>query len=294
MGPRADAPRFSGMTAGHIVIGWDGTPAARDALALAKVVRAVAGGTLVPAAVSEHGVDAPAVLAAVERELPYGSAHRCEALAEGPPAERLLELARGLDAALIVLGPSSVHGPRAAIGSVAEKILHSSPCPVAVAPPGFASETAPGLRVIGVAFDGSDESWAALRAAEEIALAASGTLRVVGVLQPVVGATGGMAGFYGYGEPIEVSRDRLYEVLEEAAAAVDPRVRALPVLVRGEPAAELIRRSAALDLLVMGSRSHGPLSRVALGSTSSRVMRAGASPVLVVPRAAVGVTRAAA
>jgi nucleotide-binding universal stress UspA family protein len=55
-------------------------------------------------------------------------------------------------------------------------------------------------------------------------------------------------------------------------------------LVVGDPAGELILASEGLDLLILGSRRWGPVRRLALGSTSERVIRHGACPVLVPPR----------
>jgi hypothetical protein len=46
----------------------------------------------------------------------------------------------------------------------------------------------------------------------------------------------------------------------------------------------LILASENLDLLVLGSRRWGPVKRLALGSTSERVIRHTACPVLVPPR----------
>jgi nucleotide-binding universal stress UspA family protein len=54
--------------------------------------------------------------------------------------------------------------------------------------------------------------------------------------------------------------------------------------VTGTPATELARRSVDLDLLAVGSRAHGPVRRLLLGSTSTRLVREALCPVLVVPR----------
>ncbi|MGZ4271684.1 MAG: universal stress protein, partial [Solirubrobacteraceae bacterium] len=54
--------------------------------------------------------------------------------------------------------------------------------------------------------------------------------------------------------------------------------------VAGRPAPELARRSASLDLLLVGSRVHGPVLRLLLGSTSTQLVREATCPVLVVPR----------
>ena len=44
-------------------------------------------------------------------------------------------------------------------------------------------------------------------------------------------------------------------------------------------------RSADLDLLVVGARAYGPVRRLLLGSTSTKLARHAACPLLVAPRA---------
>ena len=55
----------------------------------------------------------------------------------------------------------------------------------------------------------------------------------------------------------------------------------------GHPAGNLTLLSEGLDLLVLGSRRWGTVRRVALGSTSERVIRNAACPVLVPARSSV-------
>src|ERR687885_718966 len=73
------------------------------------------------------------------------------------PGRALHELAERESAALLVLGSShrSAVG-RVLAGTTAERLLHGSPCPVAVAPRGFATSEAHGFATIGVAYDGSE------------------------------------------------------------------------------------------------------------------------------------------
>jgi nucleotide-binding universal stress UspA family protein len=54
----------------------------------------------------------------------------------------------------------------------------------------------------------------------------------------------------------------------------------------GDPARELAKASADFDLIVAGSRSHGPLRRALLGSATRRLLSDSACPVLVMPRGA--------
>jgi nucleotide-binding universal stress UspA family protein len=54
----------------------------------------------------------------------------------------------------------------------------------------------------------------------------------------------------------------------------------------GDAAAELVRESAELGLLVTGSRAYGPVRTVLLGSVANDVIRGAECPVVVVPRGA--------
>jgi nucleotide-binding universal stress UspA family protein len=53
---------------------------------------------------------------------------------------------------------------------------------------------------------------------------------------------------------------------------------------RGRPAALLDQLSVEVDLLVLGSRRWGPLTRVLLGGTGEALMHGARSSVMVVPR----------
>jgi nucleotide-binding universal stress UspA family protein len=79
-----------------------------------------------------------------------------------------------------------------------------------------------------------------------------------------------------------------YERVEALAAEAlrDLGALANAHVVEGRPDIELAARSSDLDLLVVGSRGYGPLKRLLLGSTSSKLVRSAACPVIVLPRAA--------
>ena len=62
----------------------------------------------------------------------------------------------------------------------------------------------------------------------------------------------------------------------------------LPV---GDPARELADAAQDLDLLVTGSRGYGPLRRLMLGSTSTKLVHEAPCPVLVLTRGAQHETR---
>src|SRR4051812_32023833 len=102
--------------------------------------------------------------------------------ADSTPARGLARALDELQPALIVLGSSR----RSAVGSMlvgttAERVIHSSSCPVAVVPEGYVRPEG-GMRVIGAAFAPSDEGQEALHAAASLARAGRVTLRAITVL----------------------------------------------------------------------------------------------------------------
>ena len=62
------------------------------------------------------------------------------------------------------------------------------------------------------------------------------------------------------------------------------RTTSRPRSLVGTPWKELASRSADLDLLVVGARGYGPVRRLLLGSTSAKLARHAACPLLVAPR----------
>ena len=77
-----------------------------------------------------------------------------------------------------------------------------------------------------------------------------------------------------------VLENMLAEARAEIAAFGDVR----PRVAYGRPADELALYSDSLDLLVVGSRSYGPLGRLMHGATSQQLARNCRCPLLVLPR----------
>ena len=87
-------------------------------------------------------------------------------------------------------------------------------------------------------------------------------------------------------EPTEWDED----VLQDAEAVADRRgVPTRAELLRGDPVAEITRYAETIDadLIVVGSRGHGALASVFLGSVSRGLLGVAQLPVLVVRAAAV-------
>jgi nucleotide-binding universal stress UspA family protein len=206
------------------------------------------------------------------------------AIADSSVARALHALAEREKATLIVIG-SSHRGSigRVLAGTTAERLLHGSPCPVAVVPRSHAQQ--PGaIRSILVAYDGSAEAKAALYAAMTAGRALSAAVRVVRVLEPASIAALNMTAASGYVTPAEEIEREAREAFDADIAALPNQERLLAEFVVGDPADELAERSQAADLLVTGSRGYGAMRAVLLGSVSRHLVRAAACPVIVVPR----------
>ncbi len=215
----------------------------------------------------------------------------------GDDGAELARLARSEGVDLLVLG-STHRGPigRVVPGAMVAHLLGEAACAVAVAPPGFAgpanddSDWQPlsgdaedvGMRVVGVGFDGSSAAREALEIATELAVRNGATLRVYAVARKLAHIPGDGAGGRAPGVPTEAGA--LQQQLHRAVAALPAEARALPVFLRGIPVVELIKAAAeGVDLLVLGSRSGGPVKRALHGSVSGAVMLEANCPVLISP-----------
>jgi nucleotide-binding universal stress UspA family protein len=209
-------------------------------------------------------------------------------LADHSPARALRESAEQAGAGLIVVGSSHVGRlGRVLPGSTAERLLHGSPCPVAVVPIGFRARGLPDNPVIGCAYQPTDDGEAALAAAEELALALEGSLRVVQVIEPP-------SYLYDTGEmPLNMPEIDA-KIRADASRALTERVEHLSsglagvegTIHAGRPADALVALTDTVDVMVVGSRGYGPLKAVLLGGVSGQVIRSAACPVIVIPRGA--------
>jgi nucleotide-binding universal stress UspA family protein len=184
---------------------------------------------------------------------------------------------------MIVVGATH-HGTalRLLAGSTPEHVLDDAPCPVAVAPEGFARQRPGTPRQIAVAYDGSPEAERALELGAELARRSGARLRLVTVVGPGAAAYPPLDPG-AYAQLAELARTDAREQLDAALAKLTD-VRAEGAVREGDPVEELAHDSTGDDLLIAGSRGRGPVRRVLLGSISSRLLRSAACPVVVVPR----------
>lgn len=278
----------------RLMVGIDGSDGGHDALELTRLLGTEMDAAVLVACVIPYGplpVDFRALDgdAAAEAEPLLGDARErlaglgveTRAFGGGSPAGVMTHVAEAEDVDLIVVGsPHRGAIGRALIGSVAENLLHGAPCPVVVAPRGYAAERHEAIGTIAVAFDGTPESKAALHEAEAFAVHAGAGIEVLTVVAPPVAIAGASGYAYVPIEPPDPDR-----ILTEAVNSVDDKLAAHGRRLDGPPAATLAEACEdGIDLLVAGSRRYGPATRVLLGSVSTQLIHKAPCPVLVVPR----------
>jgi nucleotide-binding universal stress UspA family protein len=292
---------MEGTVMSKIIVGVDESPGSADAVALASTVAAMTGATLT--LVNAYPYDplpSRAVNADYERHLHddstallerLRSAHGDEAaqilaVADVSPARALHEAAQHENAGLIVVGSTHTgRGGRVLPGSTAERLLHGSTCPVAVAPKDYAHAGTRTPQLIGCGIDGTPTAARALAFAHRVAASCGARLRVIRVFQPIPPTLqrGVAMGHETYNDSL---RQQASDELDAAVASLDGDPAGEKQFVTGEAGTALAEASASLDLLVVGSRGYGPLHAVLMGGVSGRVVREAACPVIVLPRAA--------
>ncbi|MFM9076964.1 MAG: universal stress protein [Solirubrobacterales bacterium] len=279
-----------------IVIGFDGTDGGRDAVAfgaelagrfgsevmVASIAPEPYARSVVPALPSDMVIrmaeEAREGAQEVAREIDAG----IEVRASLSPARGLHRVVEDLEPDLLVVGSTGAEDGRVHGGPVARPLMTGGPCTVAVVPLGW-RDGERRLDRVGVALDGSREAEEALRLG--VGLAQGGSLRVIAVADPLEGMLA-RAAMLSSDQLVQIAEQVAHEHLEEALTQLpDESIvpeRSLPV---GDPVEELRKESdEGLDLLLLGSRSYGPVRRVLLGSVTSKLVADAGCPIIVSPR----------
>ncbi len=275
----------------NVIVGVDGRPNGRDAIALASRLLAkdgkltlanIHGGAHNPVHASTPGRLAQESEASHELLQRERTAAEVQAeligYAASSPGRGLHDLAEQQDADLLVVGSCS-RGPfgRVLIGDDTRTSLNGAPCAVAVATRGYGEHPVP-IATIGVGYDGSPESEIALAKARELAASNRALVRALEVVSiPNYALTG--FGAPALGESIELMITEANERMTQLEG-VDGRA------VYGLPGEELAAFGQEVQLLVVGSRGYGPMKRLILGSTSDYLQRHARCSLLVLPRSA--------
>jgi nucleotide-binding universal stress UspA family protein len=286
-----------------LIIGFDDSPPARDAMAFARRLALATGAR--PMALYASGREPtgyvapgdPDVAAAdADVEAKRTAAHALlagvpdatfDAVADTSPAHAIHSAADESDAALIVLGASDEGGARRKVlGTTADAVIHAAPCAIVVVPVRYAdTDHGRPFGLVVAAVDGGDETERVARVAARIARRAGGTLRIVTVADVPYTQGPEFVSTQGYESIKGVVKETVRKTLDQAiAAAAGQDVEIDGRVVDGDVDDAVARESADADLLVIGSRGYGPLRRVVLGAQTSKILRAATCPVLVVPR----------
>lgn len=196
-------------------------------------------------------------------------------------AGAMLEATATLGPDVVVLG-SGLDGPpgRIVLGTTANRVMHSSPAPVAIAPRGY--EAVPLARMV--------TAWSAVDPPPQLTRMARFARRAH---LPVELVTFGRIpepmyppeiGFDAEADLFRAWQHEALVTLRAAApaAGLDPARVALGTGSDWKAAVGNLPW-AATDVLALGSHAGGPVRRVFLGSTATRIMRHSPVPVLIFP-----------
>ncbi|MFT3873338.1 MAG: universal stress protein [Nocardioides sp.] len=203
----------------------------------------------------------------------------------------LLEVAEERQASMIAVGSSTagLFG-HVTVSSVADRLLHSSPIPVALATRGF--RCAPDAKVtrLTVSYGGSGEAGDLVAAVRDVAATEGVGVRLASFAvqaPPPDTARMDVEADDILEEWTKDIRSRAERALAEQAEAGSPPQEIDVVVGQGHDwgeALEDIEWEHDGDLLVVGSSSAGPLASVFLGSRATKIIRHSPVPVVVVPR----------
>lgn len=297
------------MNIGHILLATDGSVRAEVAEAYACKLTESWGAALTVVSVLEFapGLDPESpvcrlYLAELMMQATEGLARLKARAAErgiavhtriekGIPSEQVLAAAAAEDADLIIVGTAGKSGlAHVLLGSTAERIIRTAPCPVlAVRMDGSRSEHTIGstsqsvlLDRILVPVDFSDCSLDALEYAAAVAQRAQAAVMLLHVMEPVS---------YGldFTAPLRAEREHEREVLTQRLAGLVAALEAANVksesLVRGGLPRDSILEAArawSADLIVMGTHGRRGLSHALYGSVVESVLRKSHCPILTV------------
>ncbi len=197
-------------------------------------------------------------------------------LAFGPAAPTILEQAAGVR--VVVMATHGRGGFHASfIGSVTDKVVRSARLPVLTVPVQGQTNLMAGPVVVGL--DGSEEAEAGLPVARDLAGRLGVGVALVRAYAPML-ATGSEFVAYEY-DAVGILKEAAEEYLK---STVRPSEQAVAVLASPAAAIEDTAQKLGAGLVVLTTHGRGLAHRLALGSTTDRVLHSVRHPLLVIPR----------
>ena len=257
------------MSYRKIVVGTDGSPTASVAVEVAQKLAKRLHGTLVlVGALDAFGISRQPLQTALYEAAEAARAKKVDAIAElieGTPGESILAAAIKHEADLIVVGNRGMgQATRFRLGSVPDWIAHDAPCDLLIVDTtgraGPRDPAPPYMRILA-GTDGSGTATEAVRKAYTLASVYAGTVTLVHVGDPLVGAI----------------------KLEEVASTRPEDVTVEKRTVEGDPAQRIceLAESEDVQLVVVGNKGMSGVRRF-LGSVPNKVAHEVPSDVLIV------------
>jgi nucleotide-binding universal stress UspA family protein len=209
----------------------------------------------------------------------------------GKPADAITEHAQRLGCDMIAMATHADSEPaRGVLGSVTDRVLHSTDLPVLTIRPAEVSTSGGNAgvpRAVIIPLDGSELSEKAVAPGLEVAKTAQAEVLFVNSVHLPYGAAGSLGTEY-YGGHFAMSEQR-WEVLKYLSrfdhVAKEMGLGSRTHAAVGNPAARIIEDAHGLDgaLIVMTTHGSGGPTRWALGGVTDKVIRSSKRPVLVIP-----------
>jgi universal stress protein E len=279
---------------GGILVATDASPESDGALRAASAIAARSG-----LAVSVLAVHAPIAIAAVEVQVPATPDMEADARAalaqqvhdqlgrlggsgwrmwtiSGEPGLAIANVADAMRASLVIMGLGGHSLFDRLLGDeTALRVLRLGRTPVLAVAPSFTELP----KTVLAAVDFSASSGNALGIAARL-VAPGGSLTVAHVLSAESDSANWRSANAAYRGSVGRAIDRMI-----AEAGVDPGVTVLRKVLSGDPQRTLLQLCAdeAPDLVVTGSHGHNFLTRLRLGSVSTRLLRTCNRTILVAP-----------
>ena len=225
------------------------------------------------------------LLAEARQQVPGASME----LLPGLPSECICQVAREKKCDLIIMGTHGWTGVnRVLFGSVAERVIQKSPCPV-LAIPHRESEKISAMhplqvlpRQVVLPMEFSDCSMEAYEYAAQIAKWFDAPLTLVHAIEPLSYSLD-----FTLTHPLQekTNRDKVVKRLTDLAAVLSEQGLSAEYELVDKATVEGILETSAVrqaDLIVMGSHGRKGLSRMILGSTACEVLEQSPYPVLTV------------
>jgi nucleotide-binding universal stress UspA family protein len=216
------------------------------------------------------------------------------AVAEGNPANEILDRARTTASDLLVMGTHGRSGfERLLLGSVTEKVLRKASCPVLTVPqraPDVVPTPGAWFKNVVCPVDFSDSSTQALEYAISLADQSRGQLTVVHVIEippelPIEEHETIFSSPHSLREYVAMAEVDRTSRLKEMIANAGAREGSISIVVASGKAYREILRIAAgqsADLIAIGIHGRGAANLFFMGSTTQHVVRQATCPVLTI------------